>query len=59
VKKLLFPIILPVLFVACTRSVFKPGFELSSTIVVAVMGIVFGCLVNLMIFGGEHKNKAA
>ncbi|MPM16571.1 hypothetical protein SDC9_62952 [bioreactor metagenome] len=59
VKKLFFPIILPILFVACTRSVYKPGFELSSAIIIAAVGIVFGFLVNLMAFSGKQKDKTA
>lgn len=58
-KKLLFPVILPIFFVVCTRSVYKPGFELPSAIIVAAMGIVFGLLVNLMASSGGQKDNAS
>ncbi len=58
-KKLFFPIILPILFVLCTKSVYKPGFELPSTMIVAAMGIVFGLLVNLMASSGVQKDNTS
>ena len=57
-KKLIFPILLPILFVYASRSVFKPGFELPSTIVIAILGLIFGFLVDYMIFSASQDNKS-
>lgn len=52
--KFVLPILLPIFCVICTKSVFKPGFELPSIIVVAAIGVVFGCLVNYAISQGKN-----
>jgi hypothetical protein len=57
VKKVIFPVILPILFILCTRSVFKPGYEIISGIIVVALGIVFGCLANAMIIQPTRDKK--
>jgi hypothetical protein len=56
-KKLIFPILLPIFFVYASRSVFKPGYEIPSTIVVAILGVIFGILVDYMVFSAAQESK--
>lgn len=57
VKKLIFPVLLPIFFVYATRSVFKPGYEIPSTIVVAILGVIFGLLVDYMVLSASRESK--
>jgi len=54
--KFILPILLPIFFVLCSRSIYKPGFELPSMIVVAAIGVVFGCLINYAIIQAHDNN---